>query len=311
MAELCRQAGISRKTAYKWVSRYDPKTVESLKDWSRARRSQETRIADELVREIVKAKRRRRCYGPKKLLAWLEQAEPTSEGPSAASIGRILAAHGLVKRYRKRRTTPAYAAPLLPMTEPNAVWTADIKGQFRTQDQRWCYPLTIADGYSRYVLCCRAMPVLSGDLIRPGFEQAFREPGLPEAIRTDNGNPFSNRGLAISRLTAWLIKLGIRHERIAPGHPEQNGRHERMHKTLKAETAQPPSVHLPAQQQRFNRWRTRFNHERPHEALQQHPPSTIAPRLGRCPRGYRRSSIRATSSCAKCVRTAASNGTAS
>ena len=273
MTELCRQAGISRKTAYKWVSRYDPETLESLTDRSRARRSQDTRIADELVREIAKAKRRRRHYGPKKLLAWLEQQEPTIAWPSAATIGRILVAHGLVKRYQKRRTTPAYAAPLLPMTEPNAVWTADIKGQFKTQDQRWCYPLTIADGYSRYVLCCRAMPVLAGNRVRVGFKQAFREHGLPEAIRTDNGNPFSNRGLAISRLTAWLIKLGIRHERIAPGHPEQNGRHERMHKTLKAETAKPPSIHLRAQQRRFDRWRERFNHERPHQALGQRPPA--------------------------------------
>jgi transposase InsO family protein len=235
MTELCRQAGISRKTAYKWLSRYDPQNVESLRDRSRARRSQETRIIDALVRKIVAAKRRRRYYGPKKLLAWLAQEQPTIEWPSAATIGRILAAHDLVKRYRRRRTTPAYAAPLLPMTRPNAVWTVDIKGQFKTQDQRWCYPLTIADGYSRKVLCCRAMPKLTSDLVRPGFERAFQQYGLPEAMRSDNGNPFSNRGLAISRLTAWLIKLGIRHERIAPGHPEQNGRHERMHKTLKAD----------------------------------------------------------------------------
>jgi transposase InsO family protein len=275
LSELCRQAGISRKTAYKWLSRYDPEAIESLQDRSRARHSQDGRIADALVRKIVASKRRRRHYGPKKLLAWLEQQAPTIEWPSAATIGRILDAHGLVKRYRRRRVTPPYAAPLLPMNAPNAVWAADIKGQFKTQDQRWCYPLTITDGFSRYVLCCRAMPDLTGDLVRPGFAWAFREYGLPDAVRTDNGNPFANRGLAISRLTVWLIKLDIRHERIEPGHPEQNGRHERMHKTLKDETTKPPSIHLQAQQQRFNRWRGRFNYERPHEAHGQRPPSAL------------------------------------
>jgi transposase InsO family protein len=275
MSELCRQAGISSKTGYKWVERYARHGVEGLVDRSRAPHVQWRTTAPELERKIVALKRRRKRYGPKKLLALLREREPTVDWPSVTTIARLLDAHGLVKRYQRRRRTPAYSEPLLPLTAANAVWTADIKGQFRTGDGRWCYPLTIADGYSRFVLCCRGMPDLTGDLVWPGFEQAFRRYGLPAAIRTDNGNPFSNRGLAISRLTVQWIRLGIRHERIDPGHPEQNGCHERMHKTLKAETAQPPSIHLDAQQQRFNRWLRRFNHERPHEALGQRPPAAL------------------------------------
>ena len=276
MAELCRQAGISRKTAYKWVERHRLQGIDGLVDRSRAPRVQGRQVAEALVRSIVTLKRRRRNYGPKKLLALLRERQPKVNWPSASTISAILDAEGLVKRQRRRRTTPAYPDVLRPTTHANAVWTADIKGQFRTGDRQWCYPLTIADGYSRFVLCCRGMPDLTGNLVWPGFESAFRQYGLPETIRTDNGNPFSNRGLAISRLTVWWIKLGIRHERIEPGHPEQNGCHERMHKTLKADTTQPrPSIHLAAQQQRFNRWRGRFNTERPHEALGQRPPSAF------------------------------------
>ena len=154
-----------------------------------------SRTAPELERTIVALKRRRKHYGPKKLLALLRAQQPQVDWPSVTTIARLLDRHGLVKRYRRRRRTPAYGEPLLTMTGANAVWTADIKGQFRTGDGRWCYPLTIADGYSRFVLCCRGMPDLTGEWVWPGFVQAFRRYGLPAAIRTDNGNPFSNRGL--------------------------------------------------------------------------------------------------------------------
>jgi transposase InsO family protein len=161
------------------------------------------------------------------------------------------------------------------MNAANEVWGADLKGEFRTLDGQWCYPLTITDGFSRYVLCCRGMPEFTRERVQPGFDRAFREYGLPLTIRTDNGPPFVTRGLAISKLTAWWIKLGIRHERIAAGKPQQNGRHERMHRTLKAATTRPPSADLHAQQRRFNRWRRRFNDERPHEAHTQRPPAAL------------------------------------
>ena len=275
LRELCRQVQVSRKTGYKWIERYAADGIEGLVDRSRAPHQQGRQVAAEFERAIVVMKRRHRDYGPKKVRALLVAQEPTVVWPAVSTVGEILARHGLVKPHKRRRKTPVYLPPLLPMTHANAVWTADIKGQFRTQDERWCYPLTIADGYSRFVLGCRGMPDLTRVLVWPGFVRAFREYGIPEAIRTDNGPPFSNRGLGISKLTVWWWKLGIQHERIEPGHPEQNGRHERMHRTLKAATAQPPATNLRSQQRRFDRWRATFNQARPHEALGQRPPSAF------------------------------------
>src|SRR5262245_23589471 len=275
MAELCRQAGVSRKTGYKWVERHDAYGVDGLVDRSRAPHVQSRRIAEEPVRRIVALKRRRREYGPKKLRALLQAESPELSWPAVSTISNLLAMRGMVKPQRRRRVTPMYPDALLPMNEVNAVWAADLKGEFRTGDGRWCYPLTITDGYSRFVLCCRGMPKFTREWVQPGFDRAFRDYGLPLTIRTDNGPPFVSRGLAISKLTAWWIKLGIRHERIAPGKPQQNGRHERMHRTLKAATARPPAADLHAQQRRFNRWRSRFNQERPHEAIGQRPPTAL------------------------------------
>jgi transposase InsO family protein len=275
MAELCRQAQVSRKTGYKWVERHAAYGAAGLRDRSRAPRVQGRQVMQELVRRIVTLKRRRLEYGPKKLLALLQGESPDLSWPAPSTISSILAQHGLVRRQRRRRVTPTYPKPLLPMDTANAVWAADLKGEFRTLDGRWCYPLTITDGYSRYVLCCRGMPHFTREWVQPGFDRAFRDYGLPLTIRTDNGPPFVSRGLAISKLTAWWIKLGIRHERIAPGKPQQNGRHERMHRTLKAAAVRPPSANLRAQQRRLNRWRRRFNDERPHEALGQRPPASL------------------------------------
>jgi transposase InsO family protein len=275
MQELCRQAGISRKTGYKWLERYEAEGKAGLLDRSRAPHVQGRQVSEALERDIVAMKRRYPAFGPKKVQAKLIELSPEVTWPAVSTIGSVLDRHGLVKRHKRRRKTPAYPYPLLPMSHPNAVWTADIKGQFRTRDERLCYPLTIADGCSRYVLCCRAMPDLTRVLVGPGFVAAFREYGLPEAIRTDNGPPFSNRGLGISKLTVWWLKLGICHERIEPGHPEQNGRHERMHRTLKSATTQPPAADLRRQQRCFDRWRQEFNHDRPHEALGQRPPSAV------------------------------------
>lgn len=275
MAELCRSAGISRKTGYKWLERYAAEGEAGLLDRSRAPHVQARQVEEAVVRQVLALKRRHPDYGPKKLRALLERERPEVDWPAVSTLGNVLAAHGLVRRRKPRRRTPPYPHPLQPMSHPNAVWTADFKGQFSTADGRLCYPLTIADGYSRYLISCRAMPEINRERVWRGFEQAFREYGLPEAIRTDNGPPFSNRGLGISKLTAWWWKLGIRHERIEPGHPEQNGRHERMHRTLKAATASPPAANLPSQQRRFDTWGKTFNHYRPHEALRQQPPSAL------------------------------------
>jgi len=275
MAELCRSAGISRKTGYKWVERYLSGDGDSLQDRSRAPHVQARQTPKEIERMIVAMKRRRRDYGAKKLRALLIEKYPEVGWPAVSTISGLLAAHGLVKPHKRRRKTPPYPHPMLPMDQPNAVWTADFKGQFATGDGRLCYPLTVADGYSRYLITCRGMQEISSIRVFRSFNQAFREYGLPDAIRTDNGPPFSNRGLGISKLTVWWWKLGIRHERIEPGHPEQNGRHERMHRTLKAATTQPPAANLASQQRRFDTWRREFNDQRPHEALGQRPPSAV------------------------------------
>jgi len=275
MTELCRAAGISRKTGYKWLERFLADGKAGLQDQSRAPHVQARRTAAAIERELLAVKRRHAGYGPKKIRALLSQQYPDVDWPAVSTISGLLAAHGLVKPQTRRRRTPAYPHPLLPMEQPNAVWTADFKGQFATGDGQLCYPLTIADGYSRYLITCRGMPEISRIRVFRSFKQAFREYGLPDAIRTDNGPPFSNRGLGISKLTAWWWKLGIRHERIETGHPEQNGRHERMHRTLKAATAKPPAANLASQQRRFDTWRREYNGQRPHEALGQRPPSAM------------------------------------
>lgn len=275
MTELCRSAGISRKTGYKWLERYLVDGKAGLQDRSRAPHVQARRTPAAIEGQLLAFKRRHEGYGPKKIRALLNQQHPDVDWPAVSTISGLLAAHGLVEPRTRRRKTPPYPHPLLPMEQPNAVWTADFKGQFATGDGQLCYPLTVADGYSRYLITCRGMPQISRIRVFRSFMQAFREYGLPDAIRTDNGPPFSNRGLGISKLTAWWWKLGIRHERIEPGHPEQNGRHERMHRTLKAATAQPSAANLGSQQRRFDTWRREYNDQRPHEALGQRPPSAV------------------------------------
>jgi len=275
MAELCRAAGISRKTGYKWIERYLSEGEAGLRDRSRAPHVQARRTPDDVALAILAYKDNHEDYGPKKIRARLSEERPEVNWPAVSTMGGLLAAHGRVKPQARRRRTPPYPHPLLPMDQPNAVWTADFKGQFATGDGQLCYPLTVADGCSRYVITCRGMPKISRISVFWSFNQAFQEHGLPDAIRTDNGPPFSNRGLGISKLTVWWWKLGIRHERIEPGHPEQNGRHERMHRTLKAATARPPAPNLASQQRRFDAWRREYNEYRPHEALGQRPPSAV------------------------------------
>lgn len=273
MTELAERYGISRKTAYKWVTRYEADREHGLAERSRAPHTHGRAIDEETARAIVAVRRRHPRWGPKKLRAVLLAREPTRAWPAASTMGAALRRAGLSHPRRRRRYTVPLTRPLAAAQAPNDVWTADFKGWFRTADGARCDPLTVADAHSRFVLCCRiTAPSERG--VRPWFERAFREYGLPRALRTDNGPPFATTGAAqLSHLAVWWLKLGIQLDRIDRGHPEQNGRHERFHLTLQEETTTPPAATAPAQQRRFDRMRQEFNRERPHEALGQQPPA--------------------------------------
>jgi transposase InsO family protein len=226
------------------------------------------------VREALLALRQAHPrWGPKKLRAVLQRRAPTRRWPAASTIGDLLRREGVSVPRRRTRYTVPLTAPLAAATAPNEVWSADFKGWFRTGDGTRCDPLTIADAYSRYVFCCRIVPPKETG-VRPWFERVFREYGLPRQLRTDNGTPFATTGAAqLSHLAVWWLKLGIALDRIDPGHPEQNGRHERFHLTLQEETSEPPAPTVRAQQRRFDHMRREFNEERPHEALGLQPPA--------------------------------------
>jgi transposase InsO family protein len=228
------------------------------------------------VREaLVGLRSRYPNWGPRKLRAYLQRETPKVRWPAASSIGDLLRREGLAHPRRKRKRTPPYTEPLKHAEAPNQVWCADFKGWFLTQDGSRCDPLTITDAYSRYLLRCCAVKRTDGEHAWAVFEAAFREFGLPEAIRTDNGSPFASRAPAgLSQLSMLWLRLGIRHERIEPGQPQQNGRHERMHQTLKQETASPPERNLRRQQMAFLRFQQQYNQARPHEALQYETPAS-------------------------------------
>ncbi len=225
---------------------------------------------------IIKAKMVKQRWGPKKLLARLEDEHPDIHWPALSTTSEILRRHGLVKHRHKRYHTPPYTEPFKGCSLPNAVWSADYKGQFRLGNGKLCYPLTVSDNYSRYLLGCWALERPSYKHTRPWFEWVFREYGLPYAIRTDNGTPFASVAPGgLSRLSVWFIKLGIIPERIDIAQPQQNGRHERMHRTLKDATVNPPRDNISQQQRVFNRFVNEFNNERPHEALGQCTPVSV------------------------------------
>jgi transposase InsO family protein len=275
MAALCREYGISRKTGYKWLGRYRCEGAAGLRERSHAplRHGQAHDVA---VVQAVLNLRERWGWGPKKLRVKLGERHPELVVPAASTIGDWLRQEGLVGRSRRRRRCPAYAQPFAAVAGANDVWCTDFKGWFRTGDGRRCDPFTLSDAHSRYLLRCQAVPRPDEASVRPIFEAAFKEHGLPRAIRSDNGPPFASLGVGgLSRLAVWWIKLGIRPERIVAGKPQQNGRHERVHRTLKEETLAPPAESLPAQQQRFHDFRAVYNNERPHEALGQKTPASL------------------------------------
>jgi transposase InsO family protein len=276
MVELCARYGVSRKTGYKWLARFEDGGRQALRDQSRAPHRCPHRIADDVARLICDARRQHPSWGPEKLLDWLAPRHPVVTLPAISTAGDLLARRGLVKKRRRRRQHrhPGVVPPTT--TAPNDLWTADFKGHFRTRDSIYCYPLTIADQHTRYLLACHGLLSTKGHGVRPVFDRLFREYGLPRAIRTDNGVPFATTGIhGLSQLNVWWLRLGIQHQRILPAHPQQNGAHERMHKTLKGEAIRPPRSTLGTQQRAFTAFRRLYNDERPHQALQGRPPAAL------------------------------------
>lgn len=270
---LCRYFEISRPTGYKWIERFSAEGNAGLQDQSRAPLHPPKAMPEALRGRILGLRSQHPRWGPKKLKAYLEQHCPSLAWPARSTIGDLLRREGLAQPRPPRRRTIPHAEPLAHAAAPNDVWCADFKGWFLTGNGQRCDPLTITDAYSRYLLRCRATPKTDGPHVRDIFAAAFGEFGLPAAIRTDNGPPFASSGLAgLSRLAVWWIRLGIRPERIEPGCPEQNGRHERFHQTLQSETAAPPASTLARQQLRFADFQQEYNHLRPHEALGLHTP---------------------------------------
>jgi transposase InsO family protein len=276
IVELCDDYGISRKTGYKWIDRYLKEGPEGLRDRSRRPTDSPNGTPPELVHAIIDARRRHPSWGGKKLLKILHDKRPRWPWPQRSTVCEILKRNGLVTKKRRRRAIGHPGKPTTIVTAPNDLWCADYKGQFKTGDGRYCYPLTVTDDFSRYLLGCQGLLDTSVDGAKPVFTRLFREFGLPRRIRTDNGVPFATHTLArLSRLSAWWVRLGVMPEFIEPGKPQQNGRHERMHRTLKAEATRPARASCLSQQRRFNTFRAEFNDERPHEALDMQTPDSL------------------------------------
>jgi putative transposase len=273
MTELAARYGISRKTAYKWVDRYDAEGAGGLAERSRAPVHPGRAIGETERAAILALRHAHPHWGPRKLAVLLREREPRRPWPAPSTMGELLRREGLSTSRRRLRYIVPLTQPLAAAGHPNDVWTADFKGWFRTGDGTRCDPLTVADACSRFVLCCQIVAP-TGVGVRPWFEHTFRTYGLPRALRTDNGVPFASTGPGrLSRLAVWWLKLGIQLDRIDPGHPEQNGRHERFHLTLQTEATSPPAATPAEQQRRFDQLRQVFNELRPHEALGQTPPA--------------------------------------
>lgn len=272
--DLCRAFGISRKTGYKRVQRFQGWGWDGLSDLSRAPRQHPNQTERAVTERLIASRQAHPTWGPKKLVAWLKDREPWVTWPAPSTVGDLLDRAGLVRRRKRRRQTAPWSQPFVQAEHPNDLWCIDLKGWFRTGNGLRVDPLTVEDASSRYLLVCHGLRQPRGTEMRPVLERAFREYGLPWAIRTDNGPPFASVGLGgLSSLAVWWVKLGILPERIQPGHPEQNGRLERLHRTLKAETASPPRTTWQRQQRAFQAFRSSYNEERPHEALGQQPPA--------------------------------------
>ena len=274
MTELCDHYGISRKTGYKWIDRYLIHGPQGLEEGDRAPHTCPHKTPDALEQLIVEARRLHPNWGARKLLTLLSNRHPSFSWPARSTVNDVLNRHDLIREKRHSRKLGHPGKPTQHMDAPNQTWAADFKGQFKTGNGRYCYPLTITDGYSRFLFESRALLTTALVPSKAVFTDVFKEYGLPERILTDNGTPFASNALGrLSKLSAWWIRLGIYPVLIEPGKTQQNGRHERMHRTLKAETTRPPAGDHRAQQKKFNRFIDEFNNERPHEALDMNTPA--------------------------------------
>ena len=275
MAELCRQFGISRPTGYLWWRRYQADSFAGLYELSRQPAEQPRKTDPEIRAAVCEAREKHPRLGARKIKHRLQRSRPQTKWPAASTIGKILKEEGMIQPRRRRRGSQSYPVALREAEAPNDLWCIDFKGWFLTGDGQRCDPLTVMDQYSRYLIACQTTPI-SGQSVRPILERCFRQYGMPDRMRSDNGAPFAGPSVGgLSRLAIWLIQLGIVPERIEPGRPQQNPRHERMHRTLKQETASPPAADLTAQQARFDRFRADYNLERGHESLAMKTPAEV------------------------------------
>lgn len=273
--ELCQAFGVSRPTGYKWINRYEESGLNGFEERSRAPHHQHRETPREIQEAIVAMKGRYPKWGAPKILYLLKEEHPGASWPAQSTVGEILRRHGLTIPAKRRQRMPPREGPLSESRRANDIWCADFKGHFKTQDGQRCDPLTIMDAHSRFLIRCQLVNDMGYQTARRQFEAAFQEYGLPNKIRTDNGTPFAGRGIkGISRLSAWWIRLGIEPERIDPGHPEQNGRHERMHRSMKWEAISPPARTRKKQQAALDHFRENYNHKRPHESLQMRSPGS-------------------------------------
>lgn len=286
MTDLCREFGISRKTGYKIFDRYKLEGSTAFDNQNRRPHRNPNKTPEHIVALILGVRQKHPSWGAPKIRDYLSKKHASAKIPAASTIHVILDRHELVRRRKRLRGASAYRAQgtelLSESTSPNELWCADFKGQFRLGNQKYCYPLTITDHFSRYLLCVDGFENTQEDAVLRAFRNIFSEYGLPQAIRTDNGVPFSTRTLmGLSKLSVYWLRLGIGIERIKPGHPEQNGRHERMHLTLKQATTNPPMKNFLQQQELFDGFRETYNLERPHNALSKRTPSELYQRSTR------------------------------
>jgi putative transposase len=277
MAPLCAEFGISRETGYKIFDRYKDCGIDAFTDRSRRPYRQANRLPAPIEATMVRLKREYPGWGAPKIREKLRQRLPVVQLPAISTVHAVLDRYHLVKRRRCRRGGAPASTPLTQPTEPNALWCADYKGEFMLGNRRYCYPLTVTDFASRYLLMCEALSTTQERFAFTAFARTFKEFGLPVAIRTDNGVPFASPTALyrLSKLAVWWLRLGIRLERIEPGHPQQNGRHERMHRTLKAEATKPAAPNVLQQQARFDTFMTRYNQDRPQQALDMKVPAEV------------------------------------
>ena len=274
MTDLCREFGISRKTGYKIFKRFEEEGFIGLEDRKRGPRTAHNCVSSDISRLVLQTKAKYKTWGAKKIRHYLLREHPQANIPVNSTIHKLLDKNGLVKKKRRRKKFKAHPSYLSTPKEPNDLWCIDYKGQFKTQDRKLCYPLTITDQVTRFIIGCNGHEAISTRDTIEDCKEAFRAYGLPRAIRSDNGAPFSARTIwGLSKLSVFWLRLGIKLERIQPGKPQENGRHERMHRTLKAETTKPAKNNILQQQERFDEFKQVYNHTRPHEALNMKTPA--------------------------------------